>query len=291
MPYQPYFSLSIRHSYYRQQDCSDVSLAPTQGCQNFLQRHRCLAKSDGRGLHVLVSLDDQQRPLIPLDEGAIFTFLLKLNNPKFTNFTQLDAGYQPGRHFYVFSNENIDAGDEWELRSQVFSFQDLHQKNASPLLTRCAAIAELNTLQRRQIFGVVEIHPRNNFGQVTDQPPAFKIGFTAQARRWSYYLVTDQSVAADAFSIRDQDTNAQRQKLSFSRVDSDASDRLIATIQQQFPHSQTVVFQSDTPVPCQDQGRAHLQLMKRGHNTAWLPHLPNPPNDHGIQVINLLTDV
>ena len=291
MSYRPYLSLSIHHDFYRQSTCFDLGLEPSQACQRWMDGHRLVAKPKGSGLQLGYAATDDQRPLVAIKSGQILTFLLTLKNPGFTSFTQLDAGYQPGSSFYIFSNESIEDANDLHLRSQVIQFQDMRSTDPSALLSRCAAITELHTLKRSEIFGIVEIHHRERFQDFTRQAPEFKIAFAPRERPWSYYLIADQALDPDVFSIRDQSGEVRQHALSFSRVESDASDRIIASIQQQFPDSQTLVFQSDMPVPCQDQGRAHLQLMKRGHNAAWVPHLPNPPNDHGVQIINLLTDV
>ncbi len=309
MQYQSYFNLSLHHSFYHRPICPDLVLAPTLACQCLLKGHRLVLKPGVNGLQLLIPIGPDQRPVLPLDESLILTFLLKLKKPDFASFTQLESQYQPGRSLYVFSNEeNNDPGD-LALRPTIVQFQRLLQiamehassepessthpplENISPLEVRCAAIAELKTTQRGQIFGLVEIHHRGFLVQDFSQNIEFTIPFSAKERVWSYYLVTDQATPANSFSILDQGTEDPENRLQFSVAQSDLDDRVLASIQQRFPESRTVLLRSDAPVVCREIGRPNLQLIKAGHAKPWIPHLPNPPNQHGTQVINLLDDL
>ncbi len=291
MSHQPHFSLSIQHSYYQQQHCADFRLEPTQACQRILQRHRLVNKSSVGEVQILAPVEEKgekQQSLVRSDDGLIFTFALKLKNPNFASFTTLDSHYKPGRSFYVFSNEK---SEDSALQATVIQFQDLNKEKQSALAARCGAISELNSMHRSQIFGIVEIHHHRTFEQGSSQPSEFHISFAAKQHQWSYYLVADKALAIDTFSIRNKVTSEKQQELKFSRIESAQSDRIVASIQQRFPESQTVLLKSDQLVTCKDSGRTHLQLMKQDHEIPWIPNLPHPPDEHGIQIINLLTDL
>ncbi|MBE7382963.1 MAG: hypothetical protein F6J95_016295 [Leptolyngbya sp. SIO1E4] len=289
MHYYPYFSLKLFHSYYQQQICPDFTIEPTPVCQRFLQGHRWVLKPSANGLQLLVPLENAQEPMISLAEAATFTFLLRLKTPAFIAFTQLDPAYQASRSLYTFSNETLTGVDASELTSALVQRDSLTQPNADPssLEARCAAvIATLRPAQRRSVFGLIEIHINDSLPQAFSQSREFTLTFAAKQQLWTYYLVADKGTAAEAFSIQDKDAN-----IRFSQAALDPRDRVLTAIQTRFPGSQPIRLQSVAPVPCREVGKPNLQLFKAGHTKPWIPHLPNPPNQQGTQVINLLEDV
>lgn len=304
MHYQPYFNLSLFHDYYQKRTCPDFTVAPTHDCQRILKGYRLVFKSSMNGFQLLIPVESNEKfnPFLPLEQLLIFTFLLRLKKTDFTTFTQLDSDYQIGKSFYVYSNETIKDGESLELKQTIIQQEKLTQPKAqqSPLEARCAEIAELQFISRNQIFGVIEIHNRD-FLKSTDQQRGFKTTFAAKAQTWKYYLITDQSTDAQSFSIQSKDTNGDA--LAFALDKSNDGDGIKAKIKQRFPDSQTIVLCSKKPVACRELGRPNLQLFKekpkKESNTSQIPsqnkplisNLPNPSNQSGICVINLLKEV
>lgn len=298
MQYQPYFSLGIYHPYYYQNLCRDFDLEPTYLCQQILKGHRLVIKTTINGLKLFIPVNSEGLAVLPLDQSVTLTFLLKLNNPNFTNFTQLEETYQPSQYLYVFSNELNN--NDLTLKSQIIEFSRLTQakialtkaanqakistkellRDFSELELRCGAIAELNSMKRGQIFSLVEIHPP------ASQNQELIIFFQAKKQIWSYYLITDKGELNDRFSIKHPDN-----LLTFHTVPKDNSDRLWSSLEQKFPNSQTILLRSETPVDCHEIGKSQLQLIKQGVDKPWIPNLPNPPNQHGISVINLCREL
>ena len=292
MKYQPYLSLSVEHPYYYQNLCRDFELTPTYICQKILKGHRFVIKTAINGLKLLMPVNSEEFPIFPLNSAVIFTFLLKLENPNFASFTQFKETYQPSKHLYVFSNEANH--DNLTLKSQLIEFERLTlakialtqiesdnlTENFSKLELRCGAIAELNSMKRGQIFGLVEIHPP------TSQNQEIIIPFQAKKQIWSYYLITDKGALNNGFSIKDPNN-----VLTFQKVPKDNSDRLWSSLEQRFPDSQTILLRSESPVDCHEIGKSQLQLIKQGVDKPWIPNLPNPPNQHGISVINLCQEL
>ena len=293
MHYQRLFCLTIYHDYYQNQICPDFIIEPTSACRKMLQGHRLLVKPMVNGLWVMVPVNDAQQPVIPLAEALTFTFLLKLNNLAFVSFTQLDAAYDAVQSLYTFSNQGLTSPGISEMSSvlvqRVLLAPEHDQQQADPrtaLEKRLAQLTDLKISGPEKIFGVVEIH--NNATLSTDplQPSEFQIRFPVKQQVWKYYLITANKAQSAMFSVQDKETH-----IAFSQVDIDPGDRVLALIQNRFPTSQPMLFQSEQPVPCQAMGRQNIQLLKQGHNQPWIPHLPNPPNHHGCQVINVLEDV
>ena len=288
MHYQRFFSLNIFHDYYRDQICPDFTITPTQTCRKILQGHRLLIKPMSNGLWVMVPLNEDHQPMIPLTESLTFTFLLTLNNLAWVSFTQLAADYDAVQSLYTFSNQNLSTPGRSELTPILVqqSALKLPEADQSALEQRLAHIPDLKTSRQLNVFGVVEIRKNDTLSTDPLSISEFQIRFPVKQQVWKYYLIAANSAHSATFSIHDDDAN-----ISFAKVDIDPGDRVLALIQHRFPTSQPVLFQSEAPVPCQETGRQNIQLLKTGQTQPWIPHLPNPPNHHGSQVINVLEDL
>ena len=291
MQYQRLFSLNIFHDYYRDRTSPDFTIEPTQACQKMLQGYRLLLKPMVNGLWILVPVNEAQQPVIPLAESLTFTFLLKLNNLALVSFTQLAPDYNAVQSLYVFSNQDLETPGVSELTPLLVQRSALHQPQAeqSALEKRLAPLSDLKTSRSDKVFGLIEIH--NNAALSTDpaQISEFEIRLPVKQQIWKYYLIAASDAQSATFSIQDQDA-----KISFTQTNIDPGDRVLALILHRFPTSQPVLFQSEAPVPCQETGRQNIQLLKTvkpGQTQTWIPHLPNPPNLHGSQVINVLEDL
>ena len=288
MHYQRCFSLSIFHDYYRDNACSDFTIEPTRACQKLLSGHRLLLKATVNGLWVLMPVDDEQQPVFPLAESVTFTFLLKLKNPEFISFTQLDTDYSAIASLYSYSNQPLKTPGTADLSPLLVQRSALHPSNldATGVEKRLAKIPELKFAERKNVFGVVNLYNNGAIPTNGSTVSEFRIPFAAKAKIWKYYLIAAKTTQSAAFSIYDKDA-----EIVFAPIEMDPSDRVAISIQHRFPDSRPVLFQSETRVPCQEAGRQNIQLLKNGHTKPWIPHLPNPPNHHGAQVINLLEDV
>lgn len=301
MIYQPYFSVHLFHSYYQQGTCFDFLIEPTQQCQRMLQRYRAVFRPESNGLQVLMPVAEGTSSPLP---SAPFCFFLKLKRQQeFLRVTELGSGYQPNAGFYVYSNESLVKADS-DLESTWVQREVL----APP-----TKIFERYTPQKNEVFGIIEIHNNKALDQTLQKNADFSITFSAQKRYWTYCLVTDPNVSTTDFSI--QDKRGEVEFVNTSSFTDQArepiQEDLLSAIEKRFPNSQAIVFQSSAPVSDSESARADLQLMvqknkKNGKKTAnssngiednskkdktWMPHLPNPPNGQGVQVINLLKDV
>ncbi|OLT62716.1 hypothetical protein [Moorena bouillonii] len=105
MLYKPLFELSIIHDYYRDEVCPDLSVEPTPECRRVLRGHRLIVKNKVNGLVVIAPVDSEQKPWVYLADNLRFTFILKIKNQDFIDFTDID--WKPVDNVsYHFSNEN-----------------------------------------------------------------------------------------------------------------------------------------------------------------------------------------
>ncbi|MEH1945264.1 MAG: hypothetical protein V7L01_34310 [Nostoc sp.] len=276
MPYKKLFDLSIIHAYYQNQICPDFLVEPTIECHKMLSGHRLIVKNKVNGLGVILPVDAENQPWIDLADNLQFSFILKLKNQDFIDFTEID--WQPGHDvIYQFSNAkntNIEA--------------------AALEMTKIN-LSERKLPRGQNIFGIVDIYHNASISKVLHQGNEHKITFQAKKQQWQYYLLTDSETNGDEFLIQDKDTtrNTEIKFTKFTSAETEKTDPTLSVLQKQFPQSQQYIFQSNSKIACQEAGIKNLQLLNKKKNensnpTVWIEHLPNPPNYNGIQVINAL---
>lgn len=113
------FSISLQHEYFQNRQCTDFDLLPTADCLAHLKkmniRWRCfenrfLAFIEENGRHEPV-LNTATVKYFRKDWGkTVLRFYLKLKNPLFLNYTNLDPAYSRSKKFY-FSNTAKNHGN------------------------------------------------------------------------------------------------------------------------------------------------------------------------------------
>jgi hypothetical protein len=271
MFYQQLFELSILHNYYQNQVCPDLIVEPTIECLKILRGHRLILKNKINGIVVIAPVDLEHKPWIELKDNLQFTFILKLKNPEFIDFTDIE--WQPiNSDIYCFNNQKID------------------QIAATELEANTTKLSERNLSGGQNLLGIVDIYNNLSMPKKLNQMCEYKITFKSKKQQWKYYIVTDMITNEDNFLIAAKDTNT-KEKITFTRITSMETDPIISVVKQKFPQSQQHIFQSDTKIACQEGGIKDIQLLntKDGKSSnVWIEHLPNPPNATGVQVINVL---
>ncbi|MDZ8104379.1 MAG: hypothetical protein RM338_01960 [Nostoc sp. DedQUE12a] len=276
MHYKQLFELRILHEYYRDQICPDFSIEPTSECQKILSGHRLIVKNQVNGIAVIAPVDSESKPWIELAENLQFSFILKLKNKEFIDFTEID--WKPVDNvIYQFNNKN---------HSNI---------EVSDLVTTQTKLSDRKLPRGQNIFGIVDIYNRSSISQILNQGSEYKINFQAKKQQWHYYLLTDSETNGDEFLIKDKDTS-RKTEIKFTRFTSpeaEKADPIFSLLKQQFPQAQQYLFISDSEIACQEAGIKNIQLLKKKNSessnpTVWIEHLPNPPNYNGIQVINAL---
>ncbi|RCJ26536.1 hypothetical protein A6S26_14115 [Nostoc sp. ATCC 43529] len=276
MHYKQLFELRIIHEYYLNQICPDFSIEPTRECQKILSGHRLIVKNQVNGIVVIASVNSESKPWIEFAENLQFSFILKLKNKEFINFTEID--WKPVDNvIYQFSNKNhtnIELSD-LEITQTKLSDRKL--------------------LRGENIFGIVDIYNHSSISQILNQGSEYKITFKAKKQQWYYYLLTDSETNGNEFLIKDKDTS-RKTEIKFTKFTSDEAEKtdpIFSLLKQQFPQAQQYLFISDSEIACQEAGIKNIQLLKKKNSessnpTVWIEHLPNPPNYNRIQVINAL---
>ncbi|WP_445633099.1 hypothetical protein NSTC745_04718 [Nostoc sp. DSM 114161] len=276
MHYKQLFELRIIHEYYRDKICPDFSIEPTSQCHKILSGHHLIVKNQVNGIVVIAPVDSESKPWIELADNLQFSFILKLNNQEFIDFTKTE--WKPVNNIiYNFSNKNFTNIEVSELEK-----------------TR-TTLSDRKLPKGQNIFGIVDIYNHFSISQFLNQEIEYKITFQAKKQQWHYYLLADNETNGDEFLIKDKDTSRETE-IKFTRFTSakaEKTDPIFSLLKQQFPQAQQYLFISDSEIPCQEAGIKNIQLLKKKNSessnpTVWIEHLPNPPNYNGIQVINAL---
>lgn len=111
--YKPLFDLELRHTYYLSGISPDLQVTPSADCRALLNQYglRFLPTDTGGKLYAKVNtIAGKDIIKNPIPESTKFTFLLKLRNPLFENFTELSLTRQETQHYY-FTNlvDNLAA--------------------------------------------------------------------------------------------------------------------------------------------------------------------------------------
>ena len=292
MSYRKLFGLDIFHDYYQDRICPDFSIEPTPACEKIIKDHRLILKKKLNGIQVIARFNSEGKPWIQLAESLKFTFVLKLNNIKFIDFT--DIALQPNNNsVYLFSNQNTKTSESSELEQKV------------------EEVSRVSLSQKHNVWGVVEIYNNASFPRNSN----YKIVFRAKQQYWKYYLIANKDTQADEFEIKDQE-QTRSPKISFVPREIDEQDPVVAMITQQFPVSQQYLFQSKNKISDREVPRKNIQLLKKEieiletpekkqrkrrneqkrrniqpSSMVWIEHLPNPPNGDATKIINLLKKV
>ncbi len=275
MEFKKIFDLTVVHTYYDENQVSpDLDIYPTEECQKILAGHRLIVKKNINGISVIAPVSSTQEPLIEFYQGLRFTFLLKIINKNFLDFTELK--WNPLLNLiYRFSNEKIGDIGSWELEKTTVEY------------------SELKKYKGDNILGFVVIYNNSSLPSFLNQSSKFQINFTAKEQYWLYYLVAGSDTQSYTFLIQHNDN--QGEKIIFEQIDIAPNDEVLAVIKQEFPESKQYLFKSKNKIICQQYAREKVQLKRRRHpgyeGKLWIDNLPNPSERNGIKVINLLKSV
>lgn len=320
MRYKKLFELSIFHEYYNNKICPDLIVEPTIECRNLLSGHRLILKNKVNGIVVIVPVNSEDKPLVEIAENLRFTFILKLKNKDFLDFT--DINWKPGKNaimyyytnFILHYNNQMKASD---LDIIYTKFCDLQLPRGQHILA-IVDIENSSYLSKALQFGILAAFLRGADSlylsllllmllQIWDAPvfnqeSEYKITFKAKKQKWRYYLVTGSVSNGDEvlinddnkFLIKDNDkTREEKTKvIKFTCSNVQKTDPLFSLLQEKFPRSKQYLFISDSEIACQESGIKNIQLLNQkspnDEEEVWIKHLPNPPNRTGIRVINAL---
>lgn len=235
--YKPLFNVNIFHNYFLDKGTetfaamNDVekskrlgafnadrfmNIVPTSETMQKLRGHNLVFKKTNTGFSVWskVSESDEKKPFIALADDEGFTFLLKPNDPRFFNYTVLEAA-SFGKLFY-FSNQRLP--DEPGTFPLIGKTGDDLLVDDGFVLSPDSEEAERKKLENNLsngVFGVLRIFMKGDESalNVTDAQneiqtpaPTFEIIFNNRKTFWRYIFNVDQSpVGGDDLKIENGD--------------------------------------------------------------------------------------
>ncbi len=81
MNYCPLLTIQLSHSYYKNGKSADFQLVPSVESQRVLDGHRLRWREKWSAWQIITSLDDSQKPFLPIDQATVLRFYLSINTP------------------------------------------------------------------------------------------------------------------------------------------------------------------------------------------------------------------
>lgn len=223
--YKPLFEVKILHHYFLDKgntnffsmseeqkekrladfDLSSVfAIIPSAETRRKLAGHRMVfkAKTTGFTVWVNVSAESDDTPMVSLNDPLELTFMLKLVNHTFFNFTDLDLA-NAGKLFFFSNRKPEGETPDFPLIKKSNQTQAV---NNNYVLNSTGQIAELNRYsngEQDRLFGLVRIFMQadkatlnvtTNQQKIRNPHPQFQIVFDNRETIWRYYFVEDQQV-------------------------------------------------------------------------------------------------
>jgi hypothetical protein len=254
MRYAALFGVRVKHDYYPDAVCHDLRFEPTARTRRLLQGYRLVLRELPDGIAVCAPLGaDGKSPLIGLRRNELFAFDLRVRNPEFHLFTDLQGLADNADPLYTSAGVAAKDGKALKLTERK---------------PACATDAT-------RLAGVELRYDASMPEPGRDEAP-FEVRFNAKAARWAYYLLTDRT---GDFSI--VDSSGAAPALGFGAANRtllnkspDETDPLAAAMARQYPALQRVRFLSDQPMPCSSAARKGLELRLGAQKV--LDSMPNP---------------
>lgn len=202
-----YFSMNAVEA-AKQLDAYDLnsffSITPTNETQEKLKGYNLVFRNLNTGFAVWtkVSNDDNAFPFIPLTNDLSFTFLVKVKDPAFYNYTDLNLN-NLGKTNY-FSNRQLST--EAPAFPLINKSGDHFNINGTFTLTPESAAAEqknLSSAEKMNLFGLIKLYIKADIpalsiiapdGKIVDPAKAFELVFNNRKTIWRYIFRKDPKV-------------------------------------------------------------------------------------------------
>lgn len=181
-----------------------LNVVPTPETKQKLDGHHAVLNRQKSGFSVWVEVEenDDKIPVISLSDDLSFTFLVKISDPNFLNYTDL-AISDSGKIYYL-SNGRLPA--EPGNFPLIPLEGDSDFVDESFLLSDEPAADELKKLsagEKKNLFGILRLQIKGenatydittNQGEFKNTPPVFKVEFKNRETTWRYIFTDDQNV-------------------------------------------------------------------------------------------------
>ncbi|MFD1614246.1 hypothetical protein [Gelatiniphilus marinus] len=179
-----------------------IDVIPSQDTIEKMAGHKIVLKKYKTGLSAYCKLENpaQNTPFIPLPSDLELTFIMKLSDPFFENYTELAIG---STNIFFFGNTKPStegSGFEYIAKStDNTQVTDAYQLSAAGTT---ALLEKLKDQNKIGVFGIIELTMTGDnsdlsilttLGDLRSQLPTFKIHFKNRETFWRYKRVSDDS--------------------------------------------------------------------------------------------------
>ena len=183
---------------------SFLSIAPTLETQKKLNGYSLVFRNSNSGFTIWTKVNntDNAIPFIPLPDDLSLTFLIKINDPAFYNYTNLKLDNQ-GKINY-FSNRRLAT--EAPAFPLINKSGDHFNINETFALTPESAASELTNLspgEKTNLLGLIRLHMKadvpalsiiDSNGKISNPPKNFEMVFANRKTFWRYIFRKDPKV-------------------------------------------------------------------------------------------------
>lgn len=236
--YKPLFTVKIIHNFFLNKGTSEFAgmsntdkekqllfynvsnfftIQPTVLCRQKLDGHRLVFRNSGDEIAVWYKVNEsaENEPFIELDDNLNFTFLMKLKDAHFYNYTNLKLD-NTGKTYY-FSNKRLST--ETGTFPLINKSGDNSSIDQDFILSGSGAtneLEQLNEIEKRNLFGIIRINMKgentsfdvsDSQGNVPNSTKTFEILFENRKTTWRYIFNSEQTVVgADDVEVEIGDT-------------------------------------------------------------------------------------
>ena len=183
---------------------SVFTIVPTAQTVHLIRGHHLFFKETNRGFMLWTKANQPAdgKPFIELDNDMNLTFLLKIKDPQFFNYTALNAEKIDG--LYFFSNRKPET--------EPSGFPLIRKEGATQFVTEANLLSEsgkklilkkLEKSEQLNVFGLIRIFMRGESslhlvgttGKFLSNAPVFELKFKNQSTVWRYIFNSNQVVS------------------------------------------------------------------------------------------------
>lgn len=175
---------------------------PTLETAKQLKGHRLVFKPLGSGFSVWaeISKNEENTPLVALSDDLSLTFLLRVIDPLFFNYTEL-APANNGQLFYITNRRPRSEPGDFPLLAKNGDYSTIDKRF---LLSENGMEEEqIDPREAPNLLGVIRLHMKGsntslnitgNEGKVIAPVPTFRVLFGNRKTYWRYIFNSDQQV-------------------------------------------------------------------------------------------------
>jgi hypothetical protein len=223
--YKPLFQVNILHNYFlnkgdeefltmkesdknRQLDVYDVntffSVVPTGNTARKLSGHNLVFKTTNTGFTVWskVTGNNNNIPFIEFDDDLYFTFLLKLKDTAFLNYSYLMME-NAGKLYYFSNRKPVGEPNSFRLINQSGNNHHINKNFVLNDTSIETELEKLDTSEKENLFGIIRIfikadkpamHVTNVHGRIKSPFKIFELLFDNRRTIWRFIYDEDKTV-------------------------------------------------------------------------------------------------